>query len=123
MSNMDLSLRKKPFKAYTKLPTQLSNSLDFVTTDVNEELLFASKFFENLQMEDDKIYWMGLALQKEVGWVALSYHYFGIIPDTCYRHLIFKRKNCKTDCLDQYSVKLSDEWKENPLKLFKEFWG
>lgn len=85
--------------------------------------MFASKFFENLQIEDDKIYWMGLALQKEVGWIVLSFHYFGIVPDVNYRHLIYKRKNCKTDCLDTYSVKLNDEWKENPLKLFKEFWG
>lgn len=85
--------------------------------------MFASKFFENLQIEDDKIYWMGLALQKEVGWVALSYHYFGIIPDRLYINLVFKRKNNKSKCLDQYSVKLNNEWKENPLKLFKEFWG
>lgn len=94
-----------------------------MTTDVNEELLFASKFFENLQIEDDKIYWMGLALQKEVGWIVLCYHYFGIVPDRNYRHLIYKRKNDPSPCLDTNIVKLNDEWKDNPLKLFVEFWG
>ena len=124
MSNMDLPLRKKPFKAYTELPTQFSALPEFVTTDINEELLFASKFFENHQIDDKHLYWMGLALKKEIGWVVLAFHYFGIVPDYHYRHLTHNYGGIYVrHTLSYGSVKLNTEWVENPMKIFEECWS
>lgn len=85
---------------------------------IDEEVKFASKFFENIQLKDGVFYWMGDVAPKNIGWIVSAFYYFNIPVGSTHQSLIYETGvnfNIK-------NVKINKEWKEDPMKLFEFFW-
>lgn len=106
---------------------------------IDEECKFASKFFGNLNIHDNVCYWMGEALPKEIAWLIVAHHYFGIKISDYYSDLVYNRKKfiyipTNTEIMKKNeiekenfvfnvsNIKINQEWVKNKMDAFNYFW-
>lgn len=92
-------------------------------TNPSEEHKFASKFFQNVFLDDNIFYGYGEVLPKALGWIVVARRYFNMstIQHQPYKNLFVKTKSENRFVFHQH-LPLNEEWKKDPMKLFHYYW-